>query len=99
MPSRRSARRSPWPCTPRRVSRARRGLSPRPRERYSMATTIAIIDYGAGNLRSIQKALAHVAAESGAGGLTVVVTANAETVERADAVVLPGVGAAGATMR
>ncbi|HUS16512.1 MAG TPA: imidazole glycerol phosphate synthase subunit HisH [Chloroflexia bacterium] len=63
-----------------------------------MPKSIAIIDYGAGNLRSIQKALAHVAANT-ASGLTVELTADPQVVERADAVVLPGVGAAGATMR
>jgi glutamine amidotransferase len=66
-----------------------------------MAKTIAIVDYGAGNLRSIWKALARVAAESSAGGTgpQVVVTMDPAVVAAADAVVLPGVGAAGATMR
>jgi len=49
---------------------------------------IAIIDYGAGNLRSIRRAL-----ES--AGATTVVTEQPEVVVRADAVVLPGVGNAG----
>ena len=49
---------------------------------------IAIIDYGMGNLRSVQKALQSVGAES-------VITALPEEVERADKVVLPGVGAFG----
>ena len=70
--------------------------------------TIAIIDYGAGNLRSIHKALQWVAARplppppvaKGAGGeVGVTVTADPAVVAAADAVVLPGVGAAGATMR
>ncbi len=110
--------------------------------------TIAIIDYGAGNLRSIHKALQWVAEQplpptpspeggggaemsdasnlpspfrggvgsgvsgapaptdrpspfrGGAGGEVVVtVTADPAVVAAADAVVLPGVGAAGATMR
>lgn len=53
---------------------------------------IAIIDYGAGNLRSIQKALEHVGAQA-------VVTADPATVARARAVVLPGVGSGGAAMQ
>jgi len=52
---------------------------------------IAVIDYGAGNLRSIRRALE-------ASGATVVVTDNPAEVATADAVVLPGVGAAGAAM-
>jgi glutamine amidotransferase len=49
---------------------------------------IAVIDYGAGNLRSISRALEHAGAE-------VVVTSDPEVVRQADAVVLPGVGHAG----
>jgi imidazole glycerol-phosphate synthase subunit HisH len=52
---------------------------------------IAIIDYGAGNLRSIQRALE-------AGGAEVVVTDDPELVRTADRVVLPGVGNAKAAM-
>lgn len=52
---------------------------------------IAIIDYGAGNIRSIEKALEHVGAQ-------VQVTDDLHVVERADAVVLPGVGSGGAAM-
>ena len=47
---------------------------------------IAILDYGMGNLRSVEKALAHVGAPS-------VRTADHDEVRSADAVVLPGVGA------
>jgi glutamine amidotransferase len=47
---------------------------------------IAILDYGMGNLRSVEKALAHV-------GVPSVRTADPEQVRAADAVVLPGVGA------
>lgn len=47
---------------------------------------IALIDYGAGNLRSVENALR-------AAGGDPVVTADAELVSRADRVVLPGVGA------
>jgi glutamine amidotransferase len=52
---------------------------------------IAIVDYGMGNLRSVQRAFEHVGAE-------VVVTAHRETIEAASAVVLPGVGAFGQAM-
>ncbi len=52
---------------------------------------IAIIDYGMGNLRSVQRAFEHVGAEA-------VVTAHPETIESASAVVLPGVGAFGQAM-
>jgi glutamine amidotransferase len=47
---------------------------------------IAIIDYGMGNLRSVEKGFQKV-------GMEVKVTSKPEDVERADAVVLPGVGA------
>lgn len=49
---------------------------------------IAVIDYGAGNLRSISRALE-------AAGAEVVVTSDPAVVRAADAVVLPGVGHAG----
>jgi len=52
---------------------------------------IAIIDYGMGNLRSVQKALERVGAEA-------VVTASPEEVRRARGIVLPGVGAFGKAM-
>ena len=55
-------------------------------------SVVAIVDYGSGNLRSAEKALARVAAE-GATGHAVVVTADAEIVRRAERIVLPGVGA------
>jgi imidazole glycerol-phosphate synthase subunit HisH len=54
---------------------------------------IAIVDYGAGNLRSAEKALAAAAEHSGCAGARVVVTADPDTVRKADRVVLPGVGA------
>jgi len=53
--------------------------------------TVAIIDYGSGNLRSAAKSLERAAKEAGGG--PVVVTADPEAVRRADRVVLPGVGA------
>jgi imidazole glycerol-phosphate synthase subunit HisH len=52
---------------------------------------IAVIDYGAGNLRSIRRALERAGAE-------VVVTDRPEDIAAADAVVLPGVGAAAHAM-
>src|SRR5689334_22282842 len=54
---------------------------------------IAIVDYGAGNLRSAEKALAAAAEHSGRADARVVVTADPDTVRNADRVVLPGVGA------
>lgn len=50
---------------------------------------IAVIDYGMGNLRSVLKALEHVAA----AGQTVKVTGDAAEVAMADRVVFPGQGA------
>lgn len=47
---------------------------------------IAIIDYGMGNLRSVQKALEKSGAQT-------VITHDREVIEQADKVVLPGVGA------
>jgi len=54
--------------------------------------TIALIDYGAGNLRSAAKAFERVVAEAGRND-DVVVTANPDIVARAERVVLPGDGA------
>ena len=47
---------------------------------------IAIVDYGVGNIRSVERALAHVGAEPK-------LTADPDELERAEGVVLPGVGA------
>ena len=55
-------------------------------------TTIAIIDYGSGNLHSASKAFER-AARDGAVDANVVVTSDADVVAKADRVVLPGVGA------
>jgi glutamine amidotransferase len=57
-----------------------------------MAGIVALIDYGSGNLRSAEKALARVAAERGTGQ-RIVVTPEAATVAKAERIVLPGVGA------
>ena len=53
---------------------------------------IAIADYGMGNRRSVEKALAHVGAES-------VITADHDALRSAHAVILPGVGAFPEAMR
>ncbi|MCF6256499.1 MAG: imidazole glycerol phosphate synthase subunit HisH, partial [Gammaproteobacteria bacterium] len=50
--------------------------------------TVAVIDYGMGNLHSVAKALEHVP-----GDHQVVVTSDAGQILAADRVVLPGVGA------
>jgi glutamine amidotransferase len=52
--------------------------------------TVAVIDYGMGNLRSVGKALEHVAPKA-----RVVLTSDAATVRAADRVVFPGQGAIG----
>ncbi len=51
--------------------------------------TVAVVDYGSGNLRSVSQAVAHVADGS---GVEVVVTADPQTVLDAERVVLPGQG-------
>ena len=52
---------------------------------------IAIIDYDAGNIKSVEKALQKL-------GQEVVITRDAETILAADKVILPGVGAFGDAM-
>jgi len=59
-----------------------------------MTQTVALIDYGSGNLRSAEKALVRAAA----GTAQIVVTNDPETVAKADRIVLPGVGAFAACM-
>ncbi len=54
--------------------------------------TVAIIDYGSGNLHSAAKAVERAARESGSNE-AIVVTSDPEAVRQADRVVLPGVGA------
>ena len=56
--------------------------------------SVALIDYGSGNLRSAEKALVRAAG----GTAAIVVTNDPETIRAADAVVLPGVGAFAACM-
>lgn len=60
-----------------------------------MTETVAIVDYGSGNLRSAAKALERAAREAECA-VTVVVTDRPAVVAKADRVVLPGVGAFGA---
>ena len=55
-------------------------------------TSTVIIDYGSGNLRSAQKALERAALEGGMAD-HILVTSDAETVAKADRIILPGVGA------
>lgn len=52
---------------------------------------IAIIDYGAGNLRNVAKAFDYLGIEN-------IVTDDVPTIEKADKIVLPGVGAFGEGM-
>ena len=52
------------------------------------ANSVAIIDYGMGNLHSVASALAHVSPES-----TIQITADKQTIRDADRVLFPGEGA------
>jgi glutamine amidotransferase len=52
--------------------------------------SVAIVDYGSGNLHSAHKAFERAAADA---GVRVVVTSDPDVVRRSDRVVLPGVGA------
>lgn len=54
--------------------------------------SVAIIDYGSGNLHSALKAFERAAREAGLNE-TIALTSDPETVMRADRIVLPGVGA------
>ena len=51
-----------------------------------ISNMIAIIDYGMGNLRSVQKALEKVGAQT-------IITHDALAIEKSEKIVLPGVGA------
>ena len=61
-----------------------------------MSRTVAVVDYGMGNLRSVSQAVLHVAQDS---GLEVVITSRPEYVYAAERVVLPGQGAMRDCMR
>ncbi|MFT5116910.1 MAG: glutamine amidotransferase [Kiritimatiellia bacterium] len=53
-----------------------------------MTTSVAIIDYGMGNLHSVASAFAHVARDS-----EIIISADPEVIANADKVLFPGVGA------
>ncbi len=61
-----------------------------------MTRTVAVVDYGMGNLRSVSQAVLHAAQGS---GLDVAITADPEVVRAAERVVLPGQGAMRDCMR
>jgi imidazole glycerol-phosphate synthase subunit HisH len=61
-----------------------------------MRRTVAVVDYGMGNLRSVSQAVRHVARDS---DIDVIVTALPEQVLAAERVVLPGQGAMPDCMR
>ena len=61
-----------------------------------MSRTVAVVDYGMGNLRSVSQAVMHMARDS---GVDVVVTSRPEEVFAAERVVLPGQGAMPDCMR
>ncbi len=61
-----------------------------------MSKTVAVVDYGMGNLRSVSQAVMHVAPGS---GYDVVVTCDPDVVMAADRIVLPGQGAMPDCMR
>jgi len=61
-----------------------------------MKRTVAVVDYGMGNLRSVSQAVMHVAKGS---GVDVIVTSKPEEVFAAERVVLPGQGAMPDCMR
>ncbi|WP_162577354.1 imidazole glycerol phosphate synthase subunit HisH [Variovorax sp. PBL-H6] len=62
----------------------------------SSKNTVAVVDYGMGNLRSVSQAVQHAADQV---GVEVFVTADPEVVRRATRVVLPGQGAMPDCMR
>ena len=57
-----------------------------------MSKTVVVLDYGSGNLRSAERALARAGAD-------VAVTADEDAANEADGLVVPGVGAFAACMR
>jgi glutamine amidotransferase len=66
-----------------------------------MSRTVAVVDYGMGNLRSVSQAVMHVAREESKSGVAfdVIVTSKPEDVFAAERVVLPGQGAMPDCMR
>jgi glutamine amidotransferase len=61
-----------------------------------MSRSVAVVDYGMGNLRSVSQAVLHVAHGS---GVEVIVTSRPEQVRAAERIVLPGQGAMPDCMR
>jgi imidazole glycerol-phosphate synthase subunit HisH len=61
-----------------------------------MSRTVAVVDYGMGNLRSVSQAVMHVARDS---GVDVIVTSKPDEVYAAERIVLPGQGAMPDCMR
>ena len=61
-----------------------------------MTSTVAVVDYGMGNLKSVSQAVIKAAEGS---GVEVVVTQKAQDVFAADRIVLPGQGAIRDCMR
>ena len=61
-----------------------------------MTRTVAVVDYGMGNLRSVSQAVMHVARDS---GVEVIVTSKPDEVLAAERIVLPGQGAMPDCMR
>lgn len=59
---------------------------------FFVSSIVALIDYGSGNLRSAEKALARAAREA-ATGHEIAVTDKPDVVAKAERIVLPGVGA------
>ncbi|MDF2821922.1 MAG: imidazole glycerol phosphate synthase, glutamine amidotransferase subunit [Clostridiales bacterium] len=53
---------------------------------------IAVLDYGAGNLKSVEKALEHL-------GYDVIITSDPDEIMNSNALILPGVGAFGNAMK
>ena len=63
-----------------------------PHTEIRVPSTVALIDYGSGNLRSAEKALARAASERGSDH-EIVVTSDPRAAVKAERIVLPGVGA------
>lgn len=63
-----------------------------------MTQSLCIVDYGSGNLRSVEKAFERAIRESNSN-MRAVVTSDPDAIAAADRVVLPGVGAFGACMQ
>src|SRR5947207_13698446 len=61
-----------------------------------MSRTVAVVDYGMGNLRSVSQAVMHVARNE---GVDVIVTSRPDEVYAAERIVLPGQGAMRDCMR